>query len=396
MNILCVLCRDPFEQQDGGTYVIRASLEGLSGKGQVCVTGFGPTFAEPARGGYACRGSLGPNSNSVRGFVNSLVRRRPFSLDKYGSAEAQARFEAILAAGRFDLVWYEQTQAAAVAFLSGELHRRAYPCMHVLRSHNVEFQVVTERQDVLARLGRPLLLVESARLREFELRIANSVDRVLTVTREDQRTLLDEGEGTPRKVLHLPVPAKEVHRSDGVDWGERRTVLFVGKCAWGPNLAAAIWIRDHLAPAVERALPGVRIRLVGQGTEALAARSRASNLSFAGFVPSLAAELGASLCTIAPVQTGGGINVKVVESLAHGVPVIGTRFARRGIDSEAYLEADTVGEFVERLRTLAERPEVAAGLSRDAWASAERSRSRFGAVLEEALGWTRGLEDSGR
>lgn len=383
MKILFVLCRDPFEQRDGGTYAIRATLERVAARAVVTLTGFGPSFDQPSLGGYPTAGSLGLARNTVGGFLRSLASRYPYALAKYGSVAAQQRLLGIIGAADYDVVWYEQTQAAGAAYLSGEMRSRMRRCLHVLRHHNVEAELVRARSGWLARLAGPALRVEATKLRRAELAIVRAVDHVLTISGED-RDALNAGAPGASHVMHAPVPTPVVAPGDGRPWAERRTVAFVGISTWGPNAEAVRWIRETLARALERALPDIHVRLIGGGTEALQQGSP-QNVSCAGFVPDLAAELRSVLCTLAPIRSGAGVNIKVIESLANGIPVVGTHFSRRGVDSDAYLEAETVVQFVERIRALRDRPQWAAELSRRGRESAERSCSQFEAVLDRVL-----------
>jgi glycosyltransferase involved in cell wall biosynthesis len=262
--------------------------------------------------------------------------------------------------------------------------------LHILRPHNVESNIVADRPGLGAWLTRPILRLEAARLRACERELVCSLDRVLAITPEDALAYQDGVPSEGPRVRYAPVPAPLVHPAVTVPWPERRNVLFVGHCAWGPNADAARWITRCLAPVLREACPDLQLRLIGKGTEHFL-RGRTDNVKCCGFVEDLERELDSALCTIAPVRMGGGVNIKVLESLAHGLPVVGTRFSRRGVESDGYLEAETAVEFCARIREL-RRPGRAADLSARARASTMRACDLFEAELDEALGATRDLE----
>ena len=388
LEILCVLCRDPFDEQDGGTYAIRASLAALAARAHISLTGFSPSFDGDTLNGYACRGSLGTVSNTISRFLWSCAQARSFSMDKYSGARAQARLLAIVEAGAYDIIWYEQTQAAAAAHAAGLLRARTPGVLHVLRSHNLEHEVILHRPGGLARLGGPLLRQESKRLRSDELRIVDSVDAVLTVTDEDRVSLMHDAGVSRRHVRHLPIPAASVTRQRPCHGDMTHAVAFIGKCTWGPNLIAAKWIIQCLAPAIENALPTVRVKLVGQGTYELRAMVRSGNVDCEGFVTQLSPKIHSCLCTLAPVRAGGGVNVKVLESLAHGVPVVGTRFASRGVPTDGYLVAETAQDYIARVRDLLTIPGLGSELSTGALKAAANTRDQFAQVLDATLART--------
>ena len=52
---------------------------------------------------------------------------------------------------------------------------------------------------------------------------------------------------------------------------------------------------------------------------------------------------------VAPIFSGSGVRVKIVEALSFGLPVIASTIAMQGIDSESALIADTKNEFIQQI-----------------------------------------------
>lgn len=74
------------------------------------------------------------------------------------------------------------------------------------------------------------------------------------------------------------------------------------------------------------------------------------NVSYIGFVENPYIHLAKSRALIAPVFIGAGVKVKVIESLALGLDVIGSKVAFEGIkNSDSLLECNTSMEFVNCL-----------------------------------------------
>lgn len=353
MRILAVLCQNPFGSFDGGACVIRASLRKLADKGELFVTGFGEDFDRPQIGGHRCAGSLGEARNSRLRFLSAVAQGRCYSVEKYASEEAQRRFVRILGERQYSVIWCEKLQASAVVLQSQRRWKRT-TAHCVLRSHNVEHELMDDRYDRSNPAMRALLRLEAERLKDYESAVLEFMDQTFTVTREDREALLELRPGLTERIEYLPVPIETKNLGRSNQGGDGTTILFVGNCRWRPNLLAARWIVEELAPEVKRRIPEAQIRLVGSGTEIFC--KAAPNAEGLGIVENLESEYERALCSVAPIRMGSGINVKVLESLAYGVPVVGTAFARRAIDSGAYLEAESVADFVACFCKLREDP----------------------------------------
>ncbi|HFM4832351.1 TPA: hypothetical protein ACG7N9_004883, partial [Escherichia coli] len=62
------------------------------------------------------------------------------------------------------------------------------------------------------------------------------------------------------------------------------------------------------------------------------------------------------LCVIAPITTGTGIKIKILEAVQKGIPVLTTKFASKGICSDLcfYCEEDTDTNFVNLINSFLE------------------------------------------
>jgi glycosyltransferase involved in cell wall biosynthesis len=392
MKILAVLTCDPFSREYGGTYAVRGTLAALAKVGDLYVTGYGPNFGHRTIGTYNSCGSLGEPANSPLSFLASLCSRKSYSLGKYSSHESQFRFRKIVDTHKFDVIWYEHTHAAAVGYFSGIMSHRPRQETHVVRMHNLEWQVVKDRPGALAKLGKVLLSLEANYLHKYEIEIARAADHVLTISEEDRDTLSADCPALINKTTFLPASV-QIQSSKAPARERSARVLFVGNCSWGPNLQSAKWVIDHLAPQLQHYLPGLTVRIVGERTESLRARARTPNIHCAGFVQDIASEYRSALCTVAPVWAGGGVNIKVLDSLGNGVPVIGTKFARRGVNSEAFLIAETPTQFVERIHSLLLDSSLAEKLSSLAVSSMVELNRHAEIVLNTVLNTSQSCHD---
>ena len=146
-------------------------------------------------------------------------------------------------------------------------------------------------------------------------------------------------------------------------------LLFLGDLTWPPNQVALDWLhREVLSQATSLEV----LRVVGRGTAPQHPR-----IDAAGFVPDLDQEWALSVALLAPITSGSGTRVKILEAFSRGVPVIATAFAVQGLSAVPgvhYLPAESGPQFCQAIdRLLADR-ELRATLTRSAQ---ELIRQRF-------------------
>jgi polysaccharide biosynthesis protein PslH len=101
-------------------------------------------------------------------------------------------------------------------------------------------------------------------------------------------------------------------------------VVFTGNMGYEPNVTAVCWFVANCWQAVRAAVPGACLYVVGAtpNDKVRALASEASGIVVTGRVESVAAELGRSAVAIAPMQSGSGMQFKILEAMACGVPVV--------------------------------------------------------------------------
>ena len=217
-----------------------------------------------------------------------------------------------------------------------------------------------------------------ARAAEIEGEAWRDADGVICLTEEDRRTLADaygerEAEVIPLGVdtdRHRPPTAEErdvARKHLGVEG--RYVVLFTG--AWHlPNRTAL----SHIVEMAPRTGENVLFVAAGSVNDR---REQGAGVLLTGPLPDLGPWFAAADCCVNPMTTGSGANVKILDYLARGLPVVTTPFGARGIDLKdgchaLIREVDLFPAAVERLRC---EPDLAAAIAAEGRALVERERS---------------------
>ncbi len=137
--------------------------------------------------------------------------------------------------------------------------------------------------------------------------------------------------------------------------------IFVASFSYDPNRNALRFLLEEVFPRVWQELPDARLALVGAGLDR--PPSADPRVEALGFVEDLHAAYARARCAVVPLLQGGGTPLKLIEALAHGLPVIATSRAVAGLQlqGEAHcLLADDAASFAATLvRVLREgAPEI--------------------------------------
>lgn len=142
--------------------------------------------------------------------------------------------------------------------------------------------------------------------------------------------------------------------------GEPLFVLF-GTLKHPVHRAAVLKFVGPEGDAVFDQVPGMRLVVVGDGADAEvveACRAR-SGVELAGFVPDIAPLFARACGLLVPSQAGGGLRLKAITALRHGLPIVSTRAGIEGLslqDGQDVLLAETTEAFASQMRRLLDLP----------------------------------------
>lgn len=165
----------------------------------------------------------------------------------------------------------------------------------------------------------------------FQRRSWGGFDRVLAFGRRDAAAIAELAPEVAARIRVSPfgLALPPLVEPAGV---EPDSLLFVGNFSHKPNRDAAFWLAREIMPTLLARRPGARLRIVGSGAPAEIRALADGAVEVVADAPSVAPLIAAAAVVVAPVRTGGGMRMKVLQALAAGKAVVTTSRGAEGFD----------------------------------------------------------------
>ena len=315
--------------------------------------------------------------NLVRGALR-LPTSRPLTHSLIDASEARAMLHALVSDRCPDLV---------VAFCSSMARFALEPplerCRFVLDLVDVDSVKWAHLADVTRPPMRWIYQREARTLAAFEALAASKAAVTLVVNERERDALTRIAPSADVKVLSPGIDV-EAFRPPNPP-GHSTDVVFCGVMDYEPNERGVGWFASQVWPRVRSAIPNARFTIVGSGPTRAVRQLAAQDASIdvVGSVPSVQPYLWKSAVSVAPLHVARGLQTKVLEALAAGLPVVVTPAVQKGLPADARpacLVADDAAAFASHVIDLLR-------------ISPDERRRRAGLAPVQTLQWSEQLRD---
>lgn len=322
MHVLFLTTVLPAKRSTGGEIVSDAVVAALCAAGHaVTVLGYvrpGQPMLLPA--GWIVVGARPIESDraGARKYLwlcQALALGRPYSVQKYASADYGSALQRLLADDPAALVIVDHAQSGHVMQLL-----RSHPAT-VYLAHNVESTLYADQALGQAGPGRWIASRESRLMRVLEQRLAQECAQVWALTEADAVHFRATG-ARDVQVLDVALPSA-VPAPGSVTPTPEWDVGIIGTWSWAANAAGLRWFVDEVRPLLG---PRVRVAVAGRGADALQ-----QGIQRLGFVPDAQVFMQSCRVVCVPSVAGAGLQIKTLDAVACGRPVVATGFALRGL-----------------------------------------------------------------
>lgn len=284
-----------------------------------------------------------------------LLGKTPMTLGVYGSRELQRETDRRIAAAD---VTYAYSSSMGAFFLPHDGARRV---MHFAELDSDKWRQYAERTRFPASW---VYRRECRTLREFERRLAHACEQNVFCTPLEQRIFEEAIPGAPSVVLRNGVDLETFQPAP--EAAEPNHLVFTGVMDYYPNIEGCVFFVNEVLPRVRAEFPDARFTIVGaHPTPEVQRLASEPGVTVTGFVDDVRDHMRRASISVAPMHIARGIQNKVLEAMAMGLPVVGTESATQGTDGTAgrdFLLADEAEPFAEAVLGLLRDPARARAL----------------------------------
>ena len=288
--------------------------------------------------------------------LRNLFSPAPLSAQRYYHKQAAELIGEYLRKNEIDLV---HADMLALGLYCKEI--KGVPV--ILTDHNIEFLrlyrwMQIERNPFL----KLFLYFQYRKLKSFEKKICAMVNHCTLVSKSDREVLRSHGVENNFSVIPNGVDVDYFHPLNLPM--DPRKLIWVGGMGGPYNADAVDYFLREIWPLIRKVQPDCTVDFAGSAPTALLQKCAAADprLRIMHFIPDIRESVQKAALFIAPIRSGSGTKIKVLNAMAQGKAVVATPVAAEGIevtDGENIFIAEDPKLFAQRVIDLIRDPSLA-------------------------------------
>ena len=286
-----------------------------------------------------------PAKITIQGLVkNLLFSKIPYNAERFIDKNYKHYLESLLQANKYDIIQLEGLYLCPYidTIRESSVSKIAY------RSHNIEHEIWERTLKNSKGIKRWYLKILYERLKIFELSYINKYDLLIPITPRDENKLNESGNNKPSATIPAGFDfAKNEPSANPL----KNDIFFIGALDWTPNQEGLTWFFDNCWEKIKENCPKVKFFIAGRNApDWFIKYLNKDKVEYIGEVQNAHIYIRKHGVMIAPLLSGGGMRVKIIEGMSLKKPIVTTSIGCEGIDAQNEKEifiADQPEEFID-------------------------------------------------
>jgi sugar transferase (PEP-CTERM/EpsH1 system associated) len=289
--------------------------------------------------------------------ISGVLKNTALSISNFYSIKLQSKIDDILVSHNIDVVFCSASSVSEYIFRSKVYAKLNKPPALIMDFMDVDSDKwmqykKSHRWPLSAVYGR-----ESRLIANVEANIVKKFDQCLLITQTEVdlfqsihgnvNNLSAIENGLDTSMFYPPINARQT---------DNPYFLFAGVMDYAPNIDAVMWFIDLVWPAVKIKWPNAKFCIAGMNpTEKIKKLQLKEGIEVTGFVDDIKPYFDKTNIFIAPFKIARGVQNKVLQAFACGLPVIASSMGAEGIRynvEQDILLADTPEQFINSIEQL--------------------------------------------
>ena len=283
----------------------------------------------------------------------------PYIAQKYYRNDMRQKVREILKRERIDVVHFDMLHLA-------RYRNELDGIPSVLTEHNVESsRILTLLKNSSNFIFKSFMFLQYVKLKKFESLACKDFNVCVAVSETD-KSMLETMSPSARFVV-VPNGVDTTYFAPDELCPDANTVIWAGSMNDMYNSEAVDFFLDEVFPLIHQEIPNIKFTAIGKApTKKLLSLAKRNKYAIpVGYVDDVRPYINSAAVYIAPIKSGGGTKLKVLNALSMAKPVVTTSVGAEGIDAienEHLLIADDPRAFAEKTIYLLKNPEFASRL----------------------------------
>lgn len=284
--------------------------------------------------------------------VKAVFNDKPFIVEYFYSKEMQKTIDAEIATGEYDLI---------IGYIIRSLpylikYKNIKKVIHICDSISMMYERrIKEKKSLWDKFK---ICFEYLKVRHYEKLACECTDAQVLISNTDLGYLSKFVKTDNMKVIGL---ATDTEYYKPIECEKKNNICFVGSMQYIPNSEAAMYFATQVFPLIRKEIPNAKFKIIGAKPrqDLFDATKNMEGVEVTGKVEDVRDYMKDCKVSVCPVRIAGGIQNKILEAMAMGIPVVTTEEGAEGIgaDESILSIAKTTEEYAQKVINIIKNPQ---------------------------------------